>query len=73
LALTINGSEDAANACLKRLDIVTRDEIAALWPLVESIARTLFARRTLTAVEIAAELARARSISASSSLPSTRP
>jgi hypothetical protein len=38
---------------------VTRDEIAALWPQVETVAQALVRERTLTAAEVKALLARA--------------
>jgi hypothetical protein len=57
LVLSLNGSDEAANADLKRLSIVTRDEIAVLWPLVEKVAHALVARRTLTASEVKSLLA----------------
>jgi hypothetical protein len=47
------------HAYLDWLAIVTRDEIAQLWPHVETIAHALVARRTLTAAEVKALLARA--------------
>ena len=41
------------------LAIVTRDDIAALWPHVETVAHALLDRQTLTAAEVNALLARA--------------
>jgi hypothetical protein len=49
VATGLNGSEEAALAYLDWLAIVTRDEIAALWPQVEMVAQALVDRRTLTA------------------------
>ena len=51
-------SEEAARAFLDWLAIVTRDEIAAVWPRVETVAQALVARRTLTAAEVKTLLAR---------------
>jgi hypothetical protein len=59
LAMSLNGSDEAANAYLDWLAIVTRDEIALLWPLVKKAAHALVARRTLTAAVVKALLARA--------------
>ena len=53
-----NNSGEAANAYLDWLAIVARDEIAALRQ-VETFAQALVERRTLTAAEIKALLARA--------------
>jgi hypothetical protein len=54
LALAINtSSDDAADAYLRWLEIVARDEVAASWPLIERVASALVARDTLTAAEIA--------------------
>jgi hypothetical protein len=57
LVLSLNGSDEAANAHLKWLSIVTRDEIAGLWPLVEKVAHALVRERTLTATEVKTLLA----------------
>ena len=54
-----NNSGEAANAYLDWLAIVARDEIAELRPQVETFAQALLDRRTLTAAEIKALLARA--------------
>ena len=59
LATGLNSSDEAVNAYLDWLTIVTRDEIAALWPLVEKVAHALVRERTLTAEEVKALLARA--------------
>jgi hypothetical protein len=53
LAQAINTSDDAADAYLRWLEIVARDEVAASWPLIERVASALVARDTLTAAEIA--------------------
>jgi len=58
LASSVNESGEAANAHLKWLEIVTRDELATLWPFVETIAAALVDRQTLTAAEILAEITR---------------
>jgi hypothetical protein len=60
VATGLNGSEEAVHAYLDWLAIVTRDEIMTLWPHVEKVAHALVARRTLTAAEVEALLARAR-------------
>jgi hypothetical protein len=65
LAMSLNGSDEAVNAHLKWLSIVTRDEIAVWWPLVEKVAHALVRERTLTAVEIKSLLT-APDVSASS-------
>jgi hypothetical protein len=57
LASRFNGSDEAVNAYLDWLAIVTRDEVAVLWPQVETVARALVARRTLTAAEVKSLLA----------------
>ena len=57
LVMRLNGSEEAANAHLKWLSIVTRDEIAVLWPLVERVAHALVRERTLTAAQVKSLLA----------------
>jgi hypothetical protein len=57
LASRFNSSNEAVNAYLDWLAIVTRDEIAVLWPLVEKVACALVARRTLTAAEVKSLLA----------------
>jgi hypothetical protein len=57
LASGFNGSDEAVRAYLDWLAIVTRDEIAALWPHVEKVAQALVTRRTLTASEIKTLLA----------------
>jgi hypothetical protein len=57
LAMSLNGSNEASSAHLKWLAIVTRDEIAALWPLVEKVAHALVRKRTLTATEVKTLLA----------------
>jgi hypothetical protein len=59
LASRFNGSDEAVNAYLKWLSVVARDELAVLWPLVERVAHALVAKRTLTAAEVKALLARA--------------
>ena len=58
LASRFNGSDEAMRAYLDWLAIVTRDEIAVLWPHVEKVAHALVARRTLTAAEVEVLLAR---------------
>jgi hypothetical protein len=58
LAMGLSTSGEAAHAYLDWLMVVTRDEIAALWPQVEKVAHALVARRTLIAAEIKALLAR---------------
>ena len=58
LATGLNGSEEAVHAYLDWLTVVARDEIAALWPHVETVAHALVARRTLTAAEVKVLLAR---------------
>ena len=55
----LSSSGEAVRASLDWLAIVTRDEITTLWPQVETVAHALVARRTLTAVEVEALLARA--------------
>lgn len=57
LAMRFNSSDEAVNAYLAWLAIVTRDEIALLWPQVETVAQALFDRRNLTAAEIKVLLA----------------
>ena len=57
LAMSLNGSDEASSAHLKWLSIVTRDEIAVLWSLVEKVATALVARRTLTAAQVKSLLA----------------
>jgi hypothetical protein len=57
LAMRLNGSDEASSAHLKWLSIVTRDEIAVLWPLVEKVAHALVRERTLTATEVKTLLA----------------
>ena len=59
LASRFNGSDEAERAYLDWLAIVTRDEIAVLWPQVEKVAQALVRERTLTAAEVKALLARA--------------
>jgi hypothetical protein len=59
LASSFNSSNEAVHAYLDWLAIVTSDEIAARWPQVETIAQALVVRRTLSAVEVEALLARA--------------
>jgi hypothetical protein len=59
LASSFNSSDEAVHAYLDWLAIVTRDEIALLWPQVEKVAQALVVRRTLTAAEVKALLARA--------------
>ena len=59
LASRVNSSDEAVYASLDWLAIVTRNEIAALWPQVEMVAQALVDRRTLTAAEVKALLARA--------------
>jgi hypothetical protein len=59
LAMGLSSSGEAVRAYLDWLAIVTRDEITTLWPQVETVAHALVARRTLTAVEVEALLARA--------------
>ena len=58
LATGLNGSEEAVHAYLDWLTVVARDEIAALWPHVETVAHALVARRTLTAAEVKVLLSR---------------
>jgi hypothetical protein len=57
LASRFNGSDEAVRAYLDRLALVTRDEIAVLWPLVEKVAHALVRERTLTAREVKTLLA----------------
>ena len=57
LATRFNSSDEAVNAYLDWLAIVTRDEIALLWPRVETVAHALVDRRTLTSAEIKVLLA----------------
>ena len=57
LATRLNSSDEAVNAYLGWLAIVTRDEIALLWPQVEKVAQALVTRRSLTASEIKTLLA----------------
>ena len=59
LAMGLSTSGEAAHAYLDWLTVVARDEIAALWPHVETVAQALVARRTLAAAEVKALLARA--------------
>ena len=59
LATRLNSSDEAVNAYLGWLAIVTRDEIALLWPQVETVAHALMRERTLSAAEVKALLARA--------------
>jgi hypothetical protein len=59
VATGLNGSEEAAHAYLDWLAVVTRHEITTLWPQVETVAHALVVRRTLTAAEVKALLARA--------------
>ena len=54
----LSSSGEAAHAYLDWLTVVARDEIAALWPHVETVAHALVARRTLSAAEVKALLAR---------------
>jgi len=53
----LSTSGEAVNAYRAWLAIVTRDEIALLWPQVETVAQALFDRRNLTAAEIKVLLA----------------
>ena len=46
LVLNLNGPDETANAHLKWLSIVARDEIAVLWPVVEKVAHALVRKRT---------------------------
>jgi hypothetical protein len=57
LAMGLSTSDEAVHAYLDWLTVVTRDEIAALWPHVEKVAQALVARRTLTAPDVKALLA----------------
>jgi hypothetical protein len=59
LASRFNGSDEAVRAYLDWLALVTRDEIATLWPQVGTVAQALVRDRILTAAEIKALLARA--------------
>jgi hypothetical protein len=58
LAMGLSTSGEAAHAYLDWLTVVARDEIAALWPHVETVAHALVARRTLSTAEVKALLAR---------------
>jgi hypothetical protein len=46
LASRFNGSDEAVRAYLDWLALVTRDEIALLWPQVEKVAHALLAQQT---------------------------
>jgi hypothetical protein len=58
LASRFNGSVEGVHAYLDWLAMVTRDEIAVLWPHVETVAHALVARQTLSAAEVKVLLAR---------------
>ena len=58
LASRVNSSDEAVNASLDWLAIVTRNEISP-GPQVEMVAQALVDRRTLTPAEVKALLARA--------------
>jgi ATP-dependent Zn protease len=51
-ALTISGSEHAADVLLDWLGTVTEDLVADRWPAIEAVAAALLERRTLSAKDV---------------------